>query len=340
MTELLPGAKIPAITLSGQDERDYIDRLVRILQRARLNSQYPDARALTSHVQGLHPDIHQGLYPGVEMDARSGLPTYKEWTRVQTDTLIAPDQLRQLGDRAALAARAAQSGPEGIYAKQLKKLDYYTQMSGRALTTLGEMSVALRRVDPAQRRAWFNVVLDKLDVSGAFVRYNIDLSQTSTAWSKPVVTLDKESARHTEAFQSLIYKFTSLDAEFTYAKLASIDGLQIERVIKGVVGPFCFSPQMAPAPLKPLFQTPQDFVAMFSLDMIAHDLTEDRHNDPLAESFAERLSDEGRQGYLKARAHYGYLSFKDRKFVASPSLTRPLQELCLARGTRNIIYPA
>lgn len=339
MTELLTGAKIPSRLLTGREEVDYIARLTTLLQRSRLNSHYPNTRELIPHVQALDPRLHQGLYPGVEMDARSGLPTYKEWTRVQTDVLLASDQLRQLGARAPLAAKAKKS-PDGIFGKQLRKLDYYTALEDRPLATLGEMSVALRRVDPQSRRAWFHVILDKLDVSGLFVRYTIDLSQESSAWNKPVVTLNKETAQHTEAFQSLIYKFTSLDAEFTYAKLASIDGLQIERVIKGTIGPFCFTPDMAPTSLRELLKEQASFMGMFSLDMVAHDIPEDRHNDPLDTVFSEKLSEQARQGYELARARYAYKCFKDRKFVVSRNLVKPLQAFCTTRHTRNIIYPA
>ncbi len=339
MTELLPGTKIPSKLLTHEAEALYITRAINLLKRSRLNSHYPDARALMSHIQALAPNIHQGLYPGVEMHARSGLPTYKEWTRVQTDVLLAPDQLRQLGDRSTLAEKATRQ-PDGIFAKQLKKIDYYTALHNRPLATLGDMRVALRRVDTTQNKAWFNVVLDKLDVSGLFVRYTIDLSQQSSAWNKPVVTLDKETAQHTQAFQSLIYKFTSLDAEFTYVKLASIQGLEIERVIKGVIGPFYIDHTIIPQTLQPLFKAPDHHLGMFSVDMIAHDIPEDRQNDPLESFFSEKLSPDAQAGYQRARAQMGYKRFKDRKFVAHRAMLPALRQFCEQHNTRNIIYPS
>lgn len=340
MTELLPGAKIPSTLLTGDAEREYIKRLLVILRRARLNLYYPDARALGSHIEGMSPRFHQGLYPGVEMNLSSGLPTYKEWTRVQTDVTLAADQLRQLGARSALEPKA-RAQPDSIWAKQLKKIDYYTAQNGRKLAVLGDMSVALRRIDPATQTAWFHVVLDKLDASGLFVRYAIDLSQQASAWSKPVVTLDKETASHTEEFQSLIYKFTSLDSEFTFAKLNAIGGLSVERVAKGTIGPFYFATEQAPPTLRPLLeQTPGSFIAMFALDMIAEDLTEDRDNDPLDDLLIDKLSDEGKRGYQLAREKYAYKCFKDRKFVVPRQLVAPLQEFCKEHGTKNIIYPA
>ncbi|CAN0434125.1 unnamed protein product [Laminaria digitata] len=340
MTELLPGARIPSKLLTGAEEQRYIKRLQLIMRRARLNLHYPEARALASHIGAMAPTLHQGLYPGVEMNLRSGLPTYKEWTRVQTDVALAPDQLRQLGSRAEMERKAARN-PDSIHAKQLRKIDYYSGIQKTSLAVLGEMSVALRRVEPEEGIAWFHVILDKLDASGLFVRYAIDLSQKSSNWGKQVVTLDEENARHTEEFQSLIYKFTSLDAEFTQAKLNAIGSLQVERVAKGTVGPFYFSPEQAPAGVAELFEhDPDGFVAMFSLDMVAQDLAEDRDNDPLDDLLMDKLSDEARRGYEMARERYQYKCFKDRKFVVPRTMQRAMQDFCAQHGTKNIIYTA
>lgn len=334
--ELLPGAQLPTTLLTQAAEATYTDRLVRIIRAAKLNLYYPDARALGAHLEALSPRIHQGLYPGVEMNLKSGLPSYKEWTRVQTDVTLAPSQLQTLGTSAALEPKAT---PGSIFEKQLKKLDYYQKLLNRPTATLGDMSVALRRVDPAQRRAWFHVILDKLDASGLFVRYVIELSQESSGWSKPIVTLDEENAKHTQEFQSLIYKFTSLDAEFTWAKLSTMPGIIVERVVKGVVGPFYFAPEQASATLAPLLSSQEGgFIAMFSLDMVALDLAEDRNNDPLSGFFSEQLSEQAQQVYAQARQRHQYKRFKDRKFVTTRALQAPLTALCAQHQTKNIIY--
>ena len=334
--ELLPGARLPTTTLTDEAERRYTEQLPRILRAARLNMYYPDARAMIAHVEALSPTLHQGLYEGVEINLKSGLPSYKEWTRVQTDVTLAQDQLHQLGPREALAAKARQGS---IHAKQLAKLDYYARLLNRPTVPLGDMSVALRRVDPAARRAWFHVILDKLDASGLFVRYAIDLSQQSSAWSKPIVTLNEETAQHTQEFQSLIYKFTSLDAEFTWAKLQSMPGVQVERVCKGVVGPLCFAAAQAPPELAAALESHEgSFIGMFGLDMVAADIAEDRNNDPFARFFTEQLSAEARAVYEEARGRASYKRFKDRKFVTTRALQQPLQALCQARQTKNIIY--
>lgn len=333
----MASATVPTRRLEGADESAYVSTAQRILRTARLNTQYPDARLLASHLGALAPEVHRGLYPGLEVDLRSGLPSYKEWTRAQTDVRLAADQLRQLGDREALAAKGARGS--AIHAKQLTKHDYYTDLTRVSLAPLGDMKVALRRLEPEARRAHFHVVLDKLDAKGFFVRYSIDLAQTSDFWTEQVVMLDEEAARQTETFQSLIYKFTSFDAEFTFVKLATMGGLAVERVVKGVIGPFCFTWARGPEQVKALVREDQ-VVAMFALDMASIDLAADRDNDPFEDLIIERLSPEARQGYEQAREKYGYKVFKDRKFVSSRDLVSGLHEVCAARGTRNIIYPA
>ncbi|MBN1772840.1 MAG: hypothetical protein JXB32_16335, partial [Deltaproteobacteria bacterium] len=223
MTERAAGAPagIPARTLQGGEEAAHVALLGDVLRAARLGPQYPDARRLAAHLGVLAPAVHRGLYPGLEVDLRSGLPTYREWTRGQTDVRIAADQLRQLGERTALERKAA-ADPGSIHARQLVKHDYYAAIRDVEPAPLGEMTVALRRVDPRRRRASFHVVLDKLDASGVFVRYSIDLTQTADAWNRQLVVLDDDSTRHTEGFRSLIYQFTSYDAEFTLVRLATL----------------------------------------------------------------------------------------------------------------------
>ena len=327
---------VPCRVLAGPDEAAYVDRIRGILQAARLGAHYPDAERLVATLGVLSPGVHRGLYPGVEVDLRSGLPTYKEWTRVQTDVRMAADQLRQLGSRAELQRKAgAKRSP--IHEKQLVKHDYYAAIADTPLAPLGEMSVALRRVEPDKQRAQFHVVLDKLDASGQFVRYSLDFYQSAAAWNRPVVVLDAEAARHTESFRSLIYQFTSYDSEFTFLRLATMGGLNVERVVKGVVGPIHFPWTQPPEDVRTLVAG-DGFLADFALDMAATDLPADRDNDPFADLLREKLTPEAQREYDAARKRYGYKVFKDRKFVAPAGLLPALRKLCESRGSRNVAY--
>lgn len=330
--------------LSGQEEADYIGRLGRIIRTARLNLHYPAARALRSHLSAMDPKVHRGLYPGVQINIASGLPTYREWTRVQTDVQIAAEQLQKLGPRAELE-RQARASDAPIYQKQLKKHAYYTQIQGRELTPLGDMSVALRRIDAKERTAHFHIVLDKLEASGLFVRYSIDLAQTDGAWNQQVVRLEAENAEHTDRLKSLIYKCTALGSESTFIKLAALGGVRVERVVRGTVGPILWEAADAPAELRPLLEAggPGAFIAQFGLDMLAGDIAEDRQNDPMRPRGAQgqrdaQLSDKMRAALKLARQKSGVRVFGDRKFVVPRAMVGPLRDFCAARGTQNLIY--
>ncbi len=331
-------AKIPCLTLRGDAERRYVRTTLRALRRARLNLHYPDARRLGSHLGALGPEVHRGLYPGLQIDSRSGLPTYREWTRVQTDRLLAAELLARLGDERSLQAKA-RAAPDSIHARQLRKHGYYTALGAVRLAPLGDMDVALRRVDSSRQTAWFHVILDKLAASGHFVRVTLDLRQRAGVFARPMVTLDDDTAQHTERLRSLIYRFGSLDAELVLMELMALDDIEVERVVRGVIGPLWFAGVGAPAPLQPLLaRHPEGVVASFALDMAANDVASDRNNDPFMASLAGRLSADAQQGYERARGSYGYHVFRDRKFVCSPELVGPLRALCVAAGTNNIIY--
>lgn len=337
--DVISSAQLPSTALEGEAEREYVDRLLGILRAARLNLYYPNARKLRSHVRAMHPDTHRGLYDGIEINLDSGLPTYREWTRVQTDVDIADEELRKLGSRDELESKARGS-EESIHDKLLRKHKYYSEIRETELAPLGTMDVQLRRVDSEQNKAYFHVVLDKLDASGLFVRFSIDLAQESSAWSEPVVRLDEDTAEHTEEFESLVYKFTSLDAEFTFAKLAGLGGLDVEMVAKGTVGPVALAREQAPEPLRPLFDAGAEdpYVATFSLDKVAGDIAETRDNDPLESLITDRMSPEARKVYRAARKKYDYRAYKDRKFVVPQELVSEVRAFCEDRGTQNIVY--
>lgn len=347
--EMIAGTRVPSIALTGPHEAAYLDAMRRIMRGARLNTYYPDARAVSAHLNAMHPDVHGGLYPGVDVDVRSGLPTYREWTRVQTDAALASDQLSQLGDERELE-RKARERPDSIFAKQLAKHRYYSRIEGMPTATLGDMTVQLRRVDQATETGHFHVVLDKLDASGLFVRYSIDLSQQNARWGASVRVEDGDIARQSEAFQALIFQFTSLDSEMTFAKIETMESMSVERVIKGTIGPIFFDLGEAdtetsneaktepPDDLAP-FVAQHQWLATFSLDMTAYDIEESKQNDPFAELLARKVvDDQTRARFASARDNLGYKVFRDRKFVVPRASVPALRELCDSYGTKNIAY--
>lgn len=330
--ELISGTRVPFELLTADAERDHIRMLLAVLRGARLNAYYPDVRALSSHLQVLSPETHQGIYPGLEVDTRTGLPTYKEWTRGQTDVRLAATQLQNMGSRQTLAQKAKEH-PNSAHGRQLQRFDYYHKIKDMQLAPLGDMSVQLRRLDHSRSVAHFHVLLDKLDASGVFVRYAIDIAQKRGSLEQIANVDPREVATHTQDFQALIYQFTSLDAEFTFVKLASIPGLVVERVIKGTIGPIWTPFTQTPEPWR---SVAAPYIASFGLDMAAHDVLEFKDNDPLSTTQASPLS----EAYVSMRQPLGYNIFKDRKFVCARQNLASVRAFLDQQPTKNILYGA
>jgi hypothetical protein len=342
MTELDPTPPpADALVLAGDAVQGYVDRVTRALARARLSEHYPPSRRLAAQIDAMGPRVHRGLYADLLVDRRSGLPSYREWARIRADAELAPQVLAELPASAELEARAERE-PAGIWGKQWRKYGYYTHLSTLDATPPSHMTVQLRRVDPEARRAWFHVVLDKLDQSGVFVRASIELSQQSSFWSRPLLELDDDAARETEALRTIVYRLTSLDAELTFVRLSDTEGLMVERVIRGTVGPIYVEGTSLPPALAAELGSPPgpDFiVASFGLDMAAGDVAVDGNNDPIAALLGERLGPAGQAAYRDARQRYGYRVYKDRKLVVgSAALAAAVHRFCARMGTRNVVY--
>lgn len=338
----LPPAPAPApeLVLVGDAAQGHVDVVSRAIARARLSEQYPPARRLAAHIEAMGPRVHGGLYADLRVDARSGLPVYRDWARVAADAELSARVLAELPPAAELQERARRE-PHGIWGKQWHKHRYHAHLRSFEAVPPSHMTVRLRRVDPAERRAWFHVVLDKLDQSGVFVRTSIELSQQASFWCRPMVELDDDAARETEGLRTIVYRLTSLDAELTFVRLADTPGLVVERVIRGTVGPIfvagtAWPEALAAARAEP--PGPGSVVATFGLDMAAGDVAKDGSNDPLGELLGEQLSAEGRAAFVAARQRYGYRVYKDRKLVVDPGSNDAVQRFCTRMGTRNVIY--
>ena len=330
------------LTLPEDAADAYLDRVDHALRAARLNLHYAPSRALQRHLQAMHSRHHRGLHAGgLEVDPRGGLPTYREWVRVQSDAAVAPASVEGMPPVARLEARAAQQ-PDGVHARQLRKLHYYRFLMDGPVAPLSGLSVALRRVDADRQTASFQVVYDKLDARGLFVRYTIDLTQRASRWSRALVNLEEDIAAHTEDLRGQVSRFASLDAEFAFVRLSANPSLDVERVFKGTIGPLCFghTPLQCEAnPLAPLLSDdPRAVVGSFSLDIASRDVAEDGDNDPIEDLMVDSLSDEAREAYEEARAKMGYHVFKDRKFVADRASVPRLRRFCEQAGTQNVIY--
>lgn len=339
----------------------YLNLLGRALQAARLNNAFPDRRLLQNTLDTLRDALRLGVYGECYVDARAGLPNLASMTRVCTDREIAADFLGRLGSRDKLTALA---GEDPHFARMASKHAYYERVQKLEVAPVDHHRVLLRRHDPGSGTAAFRIELTKLDASGVYLRLMIELTQVSSVWRRKVIDLDKdgETAAANEAFRSTVYRCAGLDAETLFVRLHGIEGVRVERVSRGMVGPAVFALpsghggvgvlRTAEAPDDALgrawhawsvgagateTENPELCVA-FATDAAAGDIREEKSNDPLSPLLAQRLGDAEAARYRGIREKYPFKVFKDRKFVATAGLKSVVQAVCEAAGTRNIVY--
>lgn len=338
----------------------YLDLLGRALQAARLNDTFPDRRRLQNTVDSLREGLRLGVYGELYVDARAGLPNLASFTRVATDLELAAASLAQMGSRAELEARR---GEAEVFARMATKYAYLEALQRQELAPVDQHRVQLRRHDPASGTAAFRIELTKLDASGVYLRLVIDLTQVSSLWRRKVVDLeaDGETAEASENFRAMVYRCADLDAETLFVRLHGVEGVQVERVVRGVVGPALFSlPVGEGVAVRRTMEAPDDplgrawhawsvgagaaeqerpeLLVAFATDCAAGDVREEKSNDPLSPLLAARLGAQEGPRYRALRERYPFKVFKDRKFVATAGLKAVVQGVCAAAGTRNIVY--
>jgi hypothetical protein len=246
-----------------------------------------------------------------------------------------------------------------VFARRADKRKYYEHLGRLELAPVDEHRVLLRRHEPAASRASFRVELTKLTGAGEYLRIMIELTQTSGLWSHHLIDLDErgEVAQGTEGLRSMVYRFAAYDAETLFYRLHELDGVQVERIQRGIIGPVWFAlPQeqgltrvAEPAPnmltdawVKAVgagvVGRKPDLVASFATDIAAADVREEKSNDPLSSLLRDHIQDSERARYEARRAHFPFRVYKDRKFVATAGAMPLVEAVCAAAKTKNLTY--
>ena len=102
---------------------EYLITLGDCVDAARLNDLYPPTAAVLNSVEMMMHELHGGIHESLEVDAKVGLPTYREFVRVASDKDRAPTELPEL-------AKWADRGDQGIYGRLRAKRAYYEALCG------------------------------------------------------------------------------------------------------------------------------------------------------------------------------------------------------------------
>lgn len=335
----------------------YLSLLGRAIRAARLSKSFPDRRRLDATLRALEGEAHRGLYEGIYLDSRSGLPNMASFTRALADKSVGLESLQRYETQEQLDARASD---HEIYARMANKRRYYETLGKMHLAPVDEHRVLLRRHEPAASRASFRVELTKLTGSGAYVRVVIELTQTSGLWAHKLVELDEfgEVAEGTAGLRSMIYRFAGYDAETLFVRLHELEGVHVERVQRGIIGPVLWSvpgrdaqsgvAQPEANAITEAWQAAwaagklaagQHLVASFATDTAAIDVKDEKSNDPLSPLLASAIRQEEQARYRILRERHPFRVYKDRKFAATPALVGLVEAVCAALGSKNLVYP-
>ncbi|MFO7566440.1 MAG: hypothetical protein R6X02_27605 [Enhygromyxa sp.] len=345
-------------SLRGPIVADYLDKLAVGLRAARLNNTYPDRRRVQGSLEAMKLAMDAGLYEQLYVDARAGLPNMASFTRVLTDHEVAEGSLSRLSSTSHYEAKREEAE---VYARLLEKRKYLEAILDKPYAPLDEHRVQLRRHDPDTGTAEFRLDLTKLDPSGLYIRITIELTQVASMWRRKVIDLDDsgESAAANEAFHATVYRNAGYDAEHLFIHMHDIEGVSVDRVQRGVIGPVLFRLQgddqgpvvpAEPEQINPRLahawrrwlescQAPQtELIMCFQSDIAARDVREEKSNDPLEDLLSSSIQDSERARYEHTRQRFPFKVFKDRKFVATVGAEGLVRAICQAAGTKNLIY--
>jgi len=318
----------------------FLDRVSALVRAARLNTYFPPAERLLRNLCALHSRTHGGLYPQLSLEGRAGLPSLKEWARVQNDLEMAESAMSGLPPLASLRERLG-TDPEGK--ERLRKLEYCSRLLALAPPPLESMDVELRHLEEDCGIVHVRVIVDSVLPDGLLLRWTVELAESlKLVESQELLIRNGEGFYPTPelAAQLSMLSTAPLGSEQAFLNLSALPGVTVQRVAKATLGPFCLGELPPAAPFGPLLAIAGGAFATFSFEVAGRDVVRDGSNDPLPHMLLESLAPDVLAECERSRIRLGYRVYRDRKFTTDATTQPVLESLCHAAGTRNIIYTA
>lgn len=218
---------------------------------------------------------------GRALDALRLNRQFPDWDRVR-------DHLHEAADTAPTGLRVDRASALPV-AREWMRVRVEAELEGRTTRALParEVHVALRNLDGD--RASYAVRVDRLDIVTATVtRYSLVLSDRPGR----VVSVGELALQAAGRFQRQLELLSTQDAALAFAVLRDQEGLEVEEVVRGVVGPAALVPGDPLLPPGDPGCGPADLLALplrgpllsACLERASIDLAERRVDDPLATS--------------------------------------------------------
>jgi len=304
----------------------------RLILAARPNKWFPDPFACADRLRFLAPSLRRGVYGGIHLDLASGLPAHRDILCVQVDRDLAPEFIRQ--------AEARLSAGRELSPRVSAKLAYYRDLARVELPPLTRIDVNLRRVFPERNTAAFQVVFDRFDISeGVFVRYTLLLEQSDAVYGSRLLERSGDYSLQTSAFRETMEKLAKDESEIMFLLLGKREGVRLEEVTRGRIGPLWSPWAAAPQGWLPSGAS-EAFVLHCPLDRASVAFEKDIDQDPFTGFFKDFLSKESRPLVEETASQLGYRVHKERKFACTKAAEGHLRSRLREAGTRNMVYTA
>lgn len=328
----------PVRVLDREPAQVYLDLLQKLVRAGKPNKFFPDGRSVENLYYLMTPDANRGLQDSLRLNLRMGLPDEPEIGRVIADKEIASRFLSK-HDFEELKGRT-----DDASVRLFKRVQYYREVNERSVPKRYNLELKLKRVVDDRKTAQFVALFERYDPGeGVFTQYTIHLSHQHQRWSRPKVELKGDDLQYTEGFRNVISRYSSDEAEFAFILLSNVEGITVEEVVRGRIGPLWMEGVRMPAVIQDLMHAhPGNLILNFPQERVALPDKEDKpdtNRDPFGRFYRESL-DADSKALADARARkLGYVVHKERKFSCTPGILKPLNELLKGTGKPCVIYP-
>jgi hypothetical protein len=281
-------------------------RLGRALAAIRLNQHFPEAAALAGWMAAM-------ARGPVRLAADAGLPAAGEWARARAGRELAPAALAELAGVDALRLPTEEAGRLAARREELAAL--------AALPPLPSRRVEVQLRHRERGRASWQVRVDRVDlVTGTLARYTLIVGGRADGR----ISDGELDLAATERFSQQLDVLAAQDAALAFAVLRDQEGLEVDEVVRGVIGPAILPGRAGPPLLWPVVSDGP--VLSACLERASPDVAGGRVDDCLA----------GAVVVPGEAARFGVS--RQRKWAAPAGEVAALTAWLRARGSRGMVY--
>lgn len=301
-----------------------LETFAKAFAAARGNDRFPKTRPLatltSAWAQALA--LSPTSVPAPTLDPSSGMVPWLAWAALLAE--------RDLGKAVLPAPQPPSSSEAGL--KLWKRETAAKLLANAPHLSLLDVDIAVRRVEPA--RSLVTLVLDRASAEGLFVRVTVD------AWldvnARGGVLVDeargagdgREKATASRALQDVLSLASQLPAPALLVRAATLPGVVVERLSRGVIGPAIHRERAAGFDVDG-----GAFGLVVSSEELAGDIAATVDNDV----FADEADLAAVIGALP-KSLSQFRCFRDAKIVATPTLATQVAARARARGTKTVVH--